>query len=177
MVSLTQTLLSVFGSKVVLPQTGILMNNGILWFDPRPGRPNSLEPGKRPLSNMCPVMATHGSGDDTAPWFALGASGGRRIMPAVMQVASMVAESEMAFEEAFHQPRLDVSGDGRATLDTRLGTDVETAVAAQMPVFREEQTAYPNAFAKPCGVLRDPRTGDSVGMADVMNPVSGAVAE
>ncbi|MBI2509712.1 MAG: gamma-glutamyltransferase, partial [Betaproteobacteria bacterium] len=36
MVALTQTLLSVFGSKVVLPATGILMNNGIMWFDPRP---------------------------------------------------------------------------------------------------------------------------------------------
>ena len=38
MVALTQTLLSVFGSKLVLPSTGILMNNGIMWFDPRPGR-------------------------------------------------------------------------------------------------------------------------------------------
>jgi len=172
MVSLTQTLLSVFGSKVVLPQTGILMNNGILWFDPRPGRPNSLEPGKRPLSNMCPVMATR----DGGPWFAMGASGGRRIMPAVLQVASMLGLGEMEIEEAFHQPRMDVSGDGRATLDTRLGADVEAAIAAHMPVFREEQTAYPNAFAKPNGVMRDPATGEAVGMADVMNPVSGAIA-
>ena len=36
MVSLTQTLLSLFGSKVVSPQTGILLNNGIMWFDPGP---------------------------------------------------------------------------------------------------------------------------------------------
>jgi gamma-glutamyltranspeptidase / glutathione hydrolase len=173
MVSLTQTLLSVFGSKVVLPATGILMNNGILWFDPRPGRPNSLEPGKRPLTNMCPVMATR----DGKPWFAVGASGGRRIMPAVMQVSSMLAEGGMEFEDAFHHPRIDVSGDGRATLDTRLGSDVETAVAAHMPVFREEQTPYPNAYAKPNGVMHDPATGESLVMADVMNPVSGAVAE
>jgi gamma-glutamyltranspeptidase/glutathione hydrolase len=177
MVSLTQTLLSVFGSKTVLPQTGILMNNGILWFDPRPGRPNSLEPGKRPLCNMCPVMATHGAGDAAAPWFAMGASGGRRIMPAVMQVASMIALGGMDFEDAFHEPRIDVSGDGRATLDTRLGKAVEDAVAGHMPVFREDQTAYPNAYAKPCGVMRDPATGETLGAADVMNPVSGAAAE
>ena len=58
-----------------------------------------------------------------------------------------------------------------------LGSDVETAVAAHMPVFREEQTPYPNAFAKPNGVMYDPATGESLGMADVMNPVSGAIAE
>lgn len=36
MVSMTQTLLSVFGARVVSPATGLLMNNGIMWFDPRP---------------------------------------------------------------------------------------------------------------------------------------------
>ena len=52
MVALTQTLLSVFGSRVVLPESGILMNNGIMWFDPRPGKPNSLSKDKKPLCNM-----------------------------------------------------------------------------------------------------------------------------
>ena len=35
----------------------ILMNNGINWFDPRQGKPNSVPPQKKPLSNMCPVIA------------------------------------------------------------------------------------------------------------------------
>ena len=82
LVALTQTLLSRFGSKLLLPETGILLNNGIMWFDPRPGRPNSLAGGKRPLSNMCPVVLRR----DGRPWAALGASGGRRIMPAVAQL-------------------------------------------------------------------------------------------
>ena len=54
--ALTTTLLSSFGSRYVLPQTGILMNNGVMWFDPRPGQPNSLAPGKRALTNMCPLV-------------------------------------------------------------------------------------------------------------------------
>src|SRR5260221_517055 len=68
MVALTQTLLSVFGSKVVLPATGILMNNGVMWFDPRPGTPNSLGPAKRPLTNMCPLVI----GRDGRPRFGIG---------------------------------------------------------------------------------------------------------
>ena len=53
MVALTQTLLSVFGSKVVLPTTGILMNNGIMWFDPRPARPTR----SRPTNGRSPTCA------------------------------------------------------------------------------------------------------------------------
>src|SRR5438309_11711042 len=83
MVALTQTLLSVFGSKVVLPATGILMNNGAMWFDPRPGTPNSLGPAKRLLTNMCTVFARCG----VKPWFAICAFGGRIIYPVVLQIA------------------------------------------------------------------------------------------
>jgi gamma-glutamyltranspeptidase/glutathione hydrolase len=68
MVSWTQTLLSRFGSKVMSPATGILMNNGIMWFDPVAHRPNSIMPAP-PLTNMCPVIAL------PRPALALGASG------------------------------------------------------------------------------------------------------
>jgi gamma-glutamyltranspeptidase/glutathione hydrolase len=171
-VCFTQTLLSAFGSKVVLPETGILMNNGIFWFDPRPGLPNSLGAGKRPLSNMCPVIVTA----DDKPWFALGGSGGRKIMSAVMQISSMMIDCGMDFESAFHQPRIDYSGDDKAAVDTRLGEDVEAAIAKHMSTRREEQTILPNNFAKPNGVMRDRKTGEFLGAADVMNPVAGAVA-
>jgi gamma-glutamyltranspeptidase / glutathione hydrolase len=171
-VSFTQTLLSAFGSKVVLPETGILMNNGIMWFDPRPGLPNSIGPTKRPLSNMCPVIVTA----DDEPWFGAGGSGGRKIMSAVMQLTSMVVDCGMDLESAFHQPRIDYSGDGATAIDTRLDDDVETAIAAHMPTRREEQTILPNNFAKPNGVMKDPDTGEFQGAADVSNPVSGAIA-
>src|SRR3546814_134462 len=143
MVSLTQTLLSAFSSKVVLPRTGILMNNGIMWFDPRPGGPNALGPGKRPLSNMCPVMLCRAG----RPWVALGASGGRRIMPAVMQIVSMLVDCGMELEDAFHQPRIDISGDHKANVDRRLGSDVFAALEERMPVVPLEDTVYPSMFA------------------------------
>jgi gamma-glutamyltranspeptidase/glutathione hydrolase len=173
MVALTQTLLSRFGSKVMLPETGVLMNNGILWFDPLPGRPNSIAPGRRPLANMCPVIVRR----DRAPWFALGASGGRRIMPAVAQILSFLVDYGMTLEEAFHQPRLDVSGEGRAILDVRLPAEVGRAVAALMPVLREPASVYPVQFACPSAVLRDPATGLQHGMGEIASPWAGAVAE
>ena len=172
MVSLTQTLLSVFGSKIVSPQTGILLNNGIMWFDPRPGRPNSLAPGKRPLANMCPVIATR----DGAPWFALGASGGRKIMPAVLQLASMVIDGGLDLETAFHTPRIDVSGEPQITADARLGQEVLEALAARFEVRRLMPTVHPNLFACPSAVLRDPSTGEASGMTDPWQPVAGCAA-
>src|SRR5205814_6496841 len=75
-VSCTQTLLSLWGSRVTTPGTGVLLNNGMMWFDPEPGRPNSVAGGKTALSNMAPlILSRHGR-----PWVSLGASGGRRIM-------------------------------------------------------------------------------------------------
>ena len=54
MAAVTQTLLSIFGSRFTLPDNGVLMNNGIMWFDPEPGKPNSLGPGKRLSHQLLP---------------------------------------------------------------------------------------------------------------------------
>jgi gamma-glutamyltranspeptidase/glutathione hydrolase len=171
LVSLTQTLLSSFGSKVISPQTGVLLNNGIMWFDPRPGGPNSMAPGKRPLSNMCPVVVTRDGGE---PWFALGASGGRRILPAVLQITSMLAACGLTVEEALHRPRIDVSGAETLAADPRLPADVVGALEARYPVVRREHAVYPSLFACPSIAVHGPADAGCLGLADPMNPVSGA---
>src|SRR5439155_23035533 len=125
--ALTTTLLSSFGSRYVLPQTGILMNNGVMWFDPRPGRPNSIAPGKRALTNMCPLVATR----DGRARFGLGASGGRRILAAVVQVASFIVDFAMTPQEAAHHPRIDVSGEGEIAIDRRLPELVRERLASR----------------------------------------------
>ncbi len=172
MAAATQTLLSVFGSKVVLPQTGILMNNGIMWFDPRAGSPNSLAPNKRPLTNMCPVIVRRGNN----PWFAIGASGGRKIMPAVFQIASFLIDHGMTLEDAFHQPRIDASGGDTVGVDPRLPAAIRNALAAKFPITETELAVYPTNFACPSAVLRDPASGEFQGITDVLSPWSGAVA-
>ena len=71
--------------------SGVLLNNGVMWFDPRPNQPNSIAGGKRPLTNMSPIILKDGD----RPWLAAGASGGRRILAAVTQMMSFIADFGM----------------------------------------------------------------------------------
>ena len=170
--ALSTTLLSSFGSRYVLPGTGILMNNGVMWFDPQPGRPNSIGPGKRALTNLCPVVVAR----DRRPWFGLGASGGRRIVGAVLQLASFVVDFGMDPQAAAHHPRVDVNGSDRIGLDRRLRPDIAERLSAQPGATLVEHSAFPARFACPNLVLRG-ADGVNHGITDVMSPWSGAVAE
>jgi len=170
MAALTNTLLSRFGSKVVLPRTGIVMNNGMMWFDPEPGRPNSLAAGKRPLANMCPVLVTR----DGTPWAALGASGGRRIIPAMIQLTSFIVDFSMPLERAFAVPRLDASGD-TVLCDNRFPPEVIAALAERLPVRVVEESVYPGQFSNPSAVMRPAGSGRNSGMAHVHSPAAAAM--
>jgi gamma-glutamyltranspeptidase/glutathione hydrolase len=170
--ALTTTLLSSFGSRYVLPGTGILMNNGVMWFDPRPGRANSIGPGKRALTNMCPVVVAR----DGVPWFGVGASGGRRILGAVLQVASFIVDFGMDPEAAAHHPRIDVNGIDRFGIDRRLPSDIIEQLSRQPGATLVEHTVFPSRFACPNLVLRG-ADAMNYGISDVMSPWSAAVAE
>ena len=170
-VALTQTLLSIFGSRVVLPGTGILMNNGMMWFDPRPGRPNSIAPGKRPLSNMCPTVVERADGLR----FAAGASGGRRIMPAVFQLVSFLVDYAMSMDEAMHTPRIDASGAPLVTADRALPAEVIDALAARHEVQVAQHGVYPALYANPNLAGHECAGGMAVGAACVISPWAAAV--
>jgi gamma-glutamyltranspeptidase / glutathione hydrolase len=171
MVAMTTTLLSSMGSRVVLPGTGILMNNGVMWFDPRSGRPNSIAPGKRPLTNMFPIVLRESEG----PWIAAGASGGRRIMAAVLQLTAFVAGFGMTPEAAAHQPRIDVSDPHKVTADCRLGPDILRALQADGATEVVEHSVLPVNFACPNLVMQ--QNGVRVGISDAASPWSAAVAQ
>ncbi len=165
-VALTQTLLSLFGSKVMLPETGIMMNNGIMWFDPRPDRPNSIGAGKRPLSNMCPAIVARADGFR----YAIGASGGRRIMPAVMQLISFMTDYGMTVDEAFHQPRIDVSGSNLVAIDRVMRADSIAMLAENFETDVVQHGVYPALFACPNAVGGKVGSGEQTGAAFVMSP-------
>lgn len=163
MVSLTNTLLSRFGSKVVVPDLGFALNNGVMWFDPRAGRPNSIAPGCRPLANMSPVIATR----DGRPELALGAAGGRQIVPAIAQILSYVLAFDMPLEAAFFSPRIDASS-ASIRVNRSASSDVLAAIAKEFPIDIADDTLYPVNFAVPSAVMR--RDGVNIGMAHPRNP-------
>ncbi len=165
MVSVTNTLLSRFGSKFVAPSGGFLFNNGMMWFDPRPGQPNSIAPGKRPLTNMAPVVGLR----DGKPALAIGAAGGRQIFPALVQLLSYQLDFGMDLETAFHHPRLDAS-QPTIIVDAAADPRIAGRLARDFPVSVVENTLYPVAFAVPSAVRRDTRTGMNCGMAHPLSP-------
>ncbi len=169
--AVTQTLLSMFGSRVVSPSTGVLLNNGIMWFDPEPGKPNSLAPGKRCLGNYCPLVGETPQGDR----FALGAAGGRKIVGAVLQLVSFLIDHGLSLEEAFHWPRMDMSGGERLIADPALAAEELRALKAAFAVSTARRGVYPDAFARPCGVLRSGEL--NMGCTEFTQPWADAVAE
>ncbi|MBB4268175.1 gamma-glutamyltransferase family protein [Roseospira visakhapatnamensis] len=169
LVALTQTLLSVFGSRLVAPEAGVLLNNGLYWFDPRLGRPNAMAPGKRPLCNYAPALVlTHGGG------LAVGAAGGRRTIGAVTQLISFLIDHGMDLEEAIHQPRIDVSDPDRVTADARLCLETLEALAGETGTLDiQPPEPFPTPFAIPG--LAQRKAGRSLGAADPLHPWAEAV--
>ena len=168
--SVTQTLLSIFGSRVTSPGTGILLNNGIMWFDPEPGKPNSLAPGKRCLTNYSPVIGTTATGKQ----FGLGASGGRKILGSVMQLSLFLMRHGMSLSEAFHQPRIDVSGGKQILADTALSNETMAALQTVAATSRARRHVYPYAYACPAGVMRE--SSVNAGCTEIYAPWGDAVA-
>lgn len=174
MVSVTQTLLSIFGSRLVLPDSGILMNNGIMWFDPEQGKPNSLKPGARCLANMCPILGERNDGFR----FTLGAAGGRKIFPSVAQLASFILDFKMDLETAIHTPRVDVSGvNVPVIIDSKLSEDIKAQLATELDVIEAPRTIYPFNFACPSSVGFMPNDDIKYGITEVMSFWSDSVSE
>jgi len=171
MAAVTQTLLSTFGSKFVTPTSGITMNNGIMWFDPEQGKANSLGPGKRCLTNYTPVVARTADGKH----LALGASGGRRILPAIAQILSFVMDFGMDLDAAIHQPRIDASEGNLVIGDVRLPREVRDRLREKFDYEEARVQHFPGKFAFPGIVLREGDT--NFGATQIFHPWADVVAE
>ncbi len=112
-VALTTTVNTSFGSGLVPPGLGIVLNNQMDDFVAAPGVPNAfglvgseanaIAPGKRPLSSMSPTVLTDAEGEVVA---VIGASGGSTIISAVLQVLLNMTVFDMDPQAAVSAPRM-----------------------------------------------------------------------
>ncbi|HUL58988.1 MAG TPA: gamma-glutamyltransferase [Anaeromyxobacteraceae bacterium] len=112
-VAMTTTINVPFGSCVVVPGTGILLNDEMDDFEPAPGVPNAYglvgrganapAPGKTPLSSMAPTLVF---GPDGRLWLAVGAPGGSTIPTTVAQVISHLVDDGMSLSQSLGAPRI-----------------------------------------------------------------------
>jgi gamma-glutamyltranspeptidase/glutathione hydrolase len=110
-IAITTTLNTAFGSKVIIPGTGVLLNNQMDDFSIAPGQANffglvgseanAIAPGKRPLSSMSPTIVLK----DDQPIMTLGAAGGPTIISQVLLVLSNVIDRGDDLPGAMERPR------------------------------------------------------------------------
>jgi gamma-glutamyltranspeptidase / glutathione hydrolase len=102
----TQTINSLFGARFVVPGIGMVPNDYMSNFDPRPGNALSIAPGKRVTTSMAPMMALR----DGRLVYALGLPGGRKIFPSAWQALINLLDHGMTLQEAVEAPRIWTEG-------------------------------------------------------------------
>lgn len=142
-VSATQTINSLFGARYMVPGTGMIPNNYLYVFNPRPGLANSLAPGKRVTSSMAPLIVLR----DGKPRFALGMPGGLRIFPSVMQALVNLIDHGMSLQEAVEAPRIWTQG-----FDLELEPAIPEAVAEALRARGHRTLRVPNVGGGLCGI-------------------------
>jgi gamma-glutamyltranspeptidase/glutathione hydrolase len=144
-VACTQTINTAFGSKVIVPGTGILLNNQMDDFSVEPGVPNhfklvgaeanAIAPGKRPLSSMSPTLVVK----DGQPILALGAAGGPTIITQVVLNLVAILDLKMPLDAALAQPRIHQQWvPDELRIEKALPADIRAALVRRGHHLREE---------------------------------------
>jgi gamma-glutamyltranspeptidase/glutathione hydrolase len=163
--SITLTLGNLLGSHVVVPGTGVVLNDMMLLFDPRPGRANSIGAGKWQASPVAPTLLADGGRLRAV----LGTPGGRRIPTAIAQIIVNLVDHGLGMQEAIAAPRLHAEGPD-VLVDDRLGPAVvEGLRALGHRVETAERTPCSFNFAQPNGIAVGP-DGALAGGADPFTP-------
>jgi len=103
LVSATITQGMAFGACFVAQGTGLLLSHGMARFDPRPGRMNSVAPGKRPLNNAGTMLI-----EAPERFIATGLPGGRRIPSVMARAAQRFVDAKATPLGAAEAPRMHV---------------------------------------------------------------------
>lgn len=172
LVSWTSTIEQAFGTGIMVPGYGFMLNNEITDFSPTPTGPNQAAPHKRPLSSMSPTIVF----DEHKPLLALGASGGSRIIVAVAQVLENYFDHELDLKDAIEEPRIFSTafptinwGGGSWGVGAAFGERVPATALAGLVALGHQPAATmsPRGFIGVAQAIEiDPETGVMLGAAD-----------
>jgi gamma-glutamyltranspeptidase/glutathione hydrolase len=137
-VAVTQTVNTSYGSKVIVPGTGVVLNNQMDDFSIAPGTPNafglvgaeanSVQPGKRPLSSMSPTIVL----EDGQPIMTVGAAGGPTIITQVVQALVRRLDLELPLDQAVGLPRVHQQWSPDAVrIESRLDGSLQAALTSR----------------------------------------------
>jgi gamma-glutamyltranspeptidase/glutathione hydrolase len=158
-ISLVQSVFNVFGSMVLDPGTGILFNNRMQGFTHRPGKPNSVGPGRRPAHTLCPVLVRRGG----RLRFALATPGGLSPTLTNIQVLSYLVDEGRDVAAAVEAPRWCNTKSGDVLLDGEFSPSIVAELARMGHKAARAEDAYFFGSAKAIELLA---TGTLAGGAD-----------
>jgi gamma-glutamyltranspeptidase/glutathione hydrolase len=125
----------------------------MIWFDPEPGKANSVGSGKRGLVNMVPVLGFKRG----APSFTLGAPGGRGIVSAIPQVLSNLIDLKATPQAAIEAPRVHTEG-GEVLVSTRVGEKALDGLAKRGHTVVPKEESYSTLnFSRPVAIRVTPK--------------------
>lgn len=158
LVSYTTTIEQVFGTGIMVPGYGLMLNNEMTDFDATPGGVNQVEPGKRPRSSMSPTLVIK----DGQPFMAVGSPGGPTIIASVAQTILNVIDHQLPIQEAILTPRVYSSSYPNVQWEAGINQDVILELLGKGHQFAEKPGDIGNVQA----VIYDFTTGKMYGGAD-----------
>ncbi len=161
LVCLTQSLGALFGNGVVVPGTGVCLNNGLYWGELDPRSPNHLIPGGELMTSVAPSLATRGG----VPVLALGTPGSYGISQTQTQVMVHHVDYGMALQAAIEAPRARLWDGVRVQAESRIEASVIEALRARGHAV-ETPSAWTSAVGGMQGISIDPASGVMTGGAD-----------
>lgn len=157
-VSYTTTIEQVFGTGIMVPGYGFMLNNELTDFDAVPGGANEVQPNKRPLSSMTPTIVF----ENGEPVLTVGSPGGPTIITSVLQTIIHAIEYDMELKEAVEEPRIYTNNLNSYRYEDGISADTLNELNAMGHKFGSSPTIIGNVQS----ILIDLENGTFKGVAD-----------